>query len=345
MIKITKDSKLMIWGTSQEVRSGGAEILNKLAAYLKSLGANAKMFSWAMPIYEQPDYYKNLYDINCGSWEEIEDDENIVLLIPEVMLESPDNLHFFCEGFKHIQLIVWWLSSAFDYNDLTKKNSKRLQFIELKGIENRCLHLYENEVCKRDLQYFGIKDAMRLQHGVHPLFYSYPKQSEKKNKVIYNGGKDANDRFVNKIKEKLPDIEFIRIGGGGDLKGYKSKEDLISMYDEAKVYIDFNGFEGREMCPREAVLRNCVLLLGNEGNAATFDDYPLPSWYKVGYVTDSEIDETCAKIVECINNYDSHIEDMNLFKRKCLLEPKEFENMVYLVFGDLIPDENKIIKT
>ena len=44
MIKITKDSRLMIWGASKEVRSGGAEILNKLAAYLKSLGVNAKIF-------------------------------------------------------------------------------------------------------------------------------------------------------------------------------------------------------------------------------------------------------------------------------------------------------------
>ena len=45
-----------------------------------------------------------------------------------------------------------------------------------------------------------------------------------------------------------------------------------------------------------------------------------------------------------MNNYEEHLQDMNLFKRKCLLEPREWENMVYLIFGDMIPDENKIIK-
>ena len=180
MIKITKDSRLMIWGASKEVRSGGAEILNKLAAYLKSLGVNAKIFSWAMPVYEQPEYYKNLYDVNCGSWEEITDDENLIILIPEVMIENPDNVNFFC-SFKKTQFIIWWLSSAFDYTDMTKKNSKRLQLRQMRSIENRCLHLYENEVCARDLLYHGITTRMRLQHGVHPLFYSYPKQSKKKN--------------------------------------------------------------------------------------------------------------------------------------------------------------------
>ena len=341
MIKITKDSRLMIWGASKEVRSGGAEILNKLAAYLKSLGVNAKIFSWAMPVYEQPEYYKNLYDVNCGSWEEITDDENLIILIPEVMIENPDNVNFFC-SFKKTQFIIWWLSSAFDYTDMTKKNSKRLQLRQMRSIENRCLHLYENEVCARDLLYHGITTRMRLQHGVHPLFYSYPKQSKKKNKVIFNGGKAINETFVNKIKEKLPEIEFIEIGG--NINNYKGKEDLISMYDEAKVYIDFNGFEGREMCPREAVLRDCVLLLGNAGNAETFDDYPLPSWYKVEYFTDEAINEVCDKILECMNNYEEHLQDMNLFKRKCLLEPREWENMVYLIFSDMIPDENKIIK-
>lgn len=330
----------MIWGPSQEVRSGGAEIINKFAAYMKSLGANAKMFSWDTLVYEQPEYYKNLYDVNCGSWKEIEDDKNCIIMIPEIMVEDKTTLNFFC-NYKHTQLIIWWLSSAFDYNDLTIKNSKRLQFSQLKSIEDHCLFLYENEVCARDLLYHGINNRMRLQHGVHPLFYSYPKQSEKKNKVIYNACKEINKVFVDKIKKQLPDIEFIEIAGNAN--NYKGKEELISMYDEAKVYIDFNGFEGREMCPREAALRNCVLILGNAGNAETFDDYPIPSWYKVEYFTEEGITDTCNKIIECLNNYDEHLQDMNLFKRKCLLEPREWENLVYLIFGEMIPDENKLI--
>ena len=66
--------------------------------------------------------------------------------------------------------------------------------------------------------------------------------------------------------------------------------------------------------------------------------------WNLEYFTDEAINEVCDKILECMNNYEEHLQDMNLFKRKCLLEPREWENMVYLIFGDMIPDENKIIK-
>ena len=43
MIKITKDSRLMIWGASKEVRSGGAEILNSISKVLGSKCKNILM--------------------------------------------------------------------------------------------------------------------------------------------------------------------------------------------------------------------------------------------------------------------------------------------------------------
>ena len=88
-----------------------------------------------------------MYDVNCGSWEEITDDENLIILISEVMIENPDNVNFFC-SFKKTQFIIWWLSSAFDYTDMTKKNSKRLQLRQMRSIENRCLRMkFVQEIC------------------------------------------------------------------------------------------------------------------------------------------------------------------------------------------------------
>lgn len=341
MIKITKDSKLMIWGATADVTTGGAEVLHKLGAYMKSLGVNAKMFNYSYYVYEQSDYYRNLYDVNCGSWEEIVDDENLIVLLPEVMIENPNNLEFFC-SFKKTQFIIWWLSSGFDYADKEKKTSKRRIMLGLKRIEDRCLNLYENELCARDLLYHGLNNRMRFQHGLHPLFYTQPKMAEKQDIVMYNGCKPMTKNFVEEnLVPNLPDVKFICCSFNND--HYFTKEEMIEMYDSAKVYIDFPDFEGREMCPREAAIRDCILLLNNEGNAATFDDYPIPSWYKVHKYTDSDIKEICLKIKECLKHYDTRIHDFSLFKRKCLFEPKQFEMSVHTIFGDMIPEENKIV--
>lgn len=331
----------MIWGTSLEVRSGGAEVLNKLAAKLKSLGVNAKMFNYSLPMYEQAEYYKNLYDVNYGSWEEVTDDENTIVLLPEVMIENPDNLSFFC-NFKKTQFIIWWLSSGFDYNDKEKKTSQRRIMLKLKSIEDRCLNLYENEMIARDLLYHGLSNRMKLQHDIHPAFYSTPKTCEKEDVVFYNGCKAVTRNFVeDKLMPLLPDVKFVT--PPYDTDEFYTKEQMIQLYDSAKVYVDFYEFEGREMCPREAAVRDCILLLNNEGNAATFDDYPIPEWYKVRKYSEEDIRNICLKIKECLKNYDKRIQDFKFFKRKCLLEPKMFDLSILTIFGNMIPDENKLV--
>ena len=330
----------MIWGNTKEAKTGGAEILNKFAAYMKELGVNAKMFNWSYHKFEQNKYYKNLYDIQSGSWEEVEDDENVIIFIPEIMIENPDNLEFFC-NFKKAQIIIWWMSSSFQYNDLEFKTSKRKMFYRLKFLEERCLHLYEGESAGRDLLYHGLTNRMRFSHGVHPLFYTMPKRVEKQDIVVYNPFKAANPEYLKLIQERLPDVKFVPLGPGEDGK-YKTKEELIDIYDSAKVYVDFNEFEGREMCPREAALRDCVLLLNNEGCASTFDDYPIPNWNKIEKYGEGDVNIIANKILYCLKNYDKCLEDMYLFKNKCLNEPAMWKLYVQTLFAPMIPDENKL---
>ena len=43
MFKLTEKSKIYIWGPTPEVFSGGAEVINMLAAFLKSKGINANL--------------------------------------------------------------------------------------------------------------------------------------------------------------------------------------------------------------------------------------------------------------------------------------------------------------
>jgi len=341
MFKITNESKIYIWGTSLEVRSGGAEVLNLLAATLKKLGVYAKMFSWDMEVYEQADYYKKLYNVDCCSWKEIKDNENTIIVLPECMIENPDNLNFFI-GFKEAQFIFWWLSSSFDYADLTKKTSKRIQFAKLKSIEDRSLHLYENEVCGRDILYYGINNRAKLQHGINDLYYTREKKVEKENIILYNAMKPETKHFVEDILIPItPDIKYeaIRFRGPG---AFYTKDEMCDIYDKCKLYIDFCVFEGRELMPREACVRDCILFLGNEGNAATFDDYPIPEKYKLNKY------DNPYKIADILRNtmfnYDENIKEFSFFKNKCMLEPVGWMFYIYNIFGPAIKKINLNIK-
>ena len=255
-------------------------------------------------------------------------------------MEHPISHGYFC-NFKKAQIIIWWMSSSFQYNDLTMKTSKRKMFHRLKFLEERCLHLYEGESAGRDLLYHGITNRMRFSHGVHPLFYTQKPKVEKQDIVCYNPFKPANAEFIKVIKAAMPDVKFVPIGPE-EGNGYMTKEELIDVYDSAKVYVDFNEFEGREMCPREAALRDCVLLLNNEGCASTFDDYPIPNWNKIEKYGEGDVDKICEKIRYCLDNYETCLQDMSLFKNKCLTEPAMWKLYVQTLFGPMIPEENKL---
>lgn len=343
MITITEKSKIMIWGPSSYVRTGGAEMLNMLAAYLKSLGVNARMFNWCMPgEYEQGEYYKLLYDINCGTWKEVVDTPDTVVVLPDTMIEyfeDETNLHSvnvieFSKRFQHAQVLVWWMSSGFDFSGYI---NRRIVMDTLKSYKH-ILHAYEPTIMRNDLEYYGINEVVPLQHGTNPLYYNYPVKYQKTNTVFYNGYKGLNRMYIEneiipKVHAKRPDIMFETVNGDNGIGSYKSKSDMCDIYDKTKVYIDFCGFAGRELMPREACIRDCILILGNEGTAALGEDYPIQKEYKVDK---NDSDAICDLIIDCIDNYDKRISDFIFFKNKCMYEPHKWKWEIYNIFGPAI---------
>ena len=336
MIKITKDSKLYIWAPEPFVRSGGAEVLNQLAADMKRLGGEAYLWNWYQETpYEQQDYYKNLYNVNCIANSDIEDSVDTIILVPEIVLEYRENIINLKNRFTKAQFIFWWLSTSFLYSYSDVKTSKRLQFQLLKSLKSRSLNLCESEVAFRDCLYYGHENRVLFQHGVNPAFYNLPKQCEKENVVFYNAYKSGTKDYVEEVlKPLLPDVEFINVQFEGKDK-FKGKEEMCALFDKTKVYVDFCGFEGRELMPREACVRDCILILGSEGNAGTFDDYPIPDWYKVN-VFEEDPKVICDKIKISLDEYDSRVEDMAFFKNKCLYEPMKWEWELHNIFGPML---------
>lgn len=333
MIKLTEKSKIYIWGTSPGVFAGGAEVINMLAAHLKERGVDAKMFNWDMEMYYQPDYFKERYDVNCASWREIQNEEDYVIILPEVMIENPSNLNWFIHGLDKVQFIIWWLGTGFMYNNLSFKTSKRKIMAGLNLMKNRSLNLCESELAMRDLLYHGLENRMSFQHGTNKVFVEHPVTSTKQRAVMYNGCKQGTPEFVERLKPYMPDVEFLEVKptNWGE---YISKEELCDrFYDKSMVYIDFSGFEGRELMPREACLRNCVVFLGNEGDAETFDDYPLDDYYKLNRY--DNLEEVAAKIYDALDNYEKHLGNQWFFRNKCECEPMKWEWETTQLFGKL----------
>ena len=332
MIKITDKSRLFVWGNSYVIHSGGAEVLNMFCSKMKSLGANVAMFNYGHPDkFQQTDFYKEMYDINCAGTYELEDVEDNIIMYPELMFEGEDFVNS-SMNFKHAQIIVWWLGTGFDYADKSIKTSKRKVMDLMKRYRGRMLHLCESELAMRDLLYHGIEERCIFQHPVHSIFYNTPKFCDKTPTVFYNGLKGINKAFVEEqIIPRLPDINFETVSWSN---AYKTKAEMCSLYDKSKVYIDFCEFEGREMMPREACLRDCILLLNNRGNAATFDDYPLDDYYKINMYTNP--DEIAEKIRYCVYNYDNLISDMSFIKNKFMFEPMKWEWEIENIFHPML---------
>ena len=252
-------------------------------------------------------------------------------MYPELMFEGEDFVNS-SMNFKHAQIIVWWLGTGFDYADKSIKTSKRKVMDLMKRYRGRMLHLCESELAMRDLLYHGIEERCIFQHPVHSIFYNTPKLCDKTPTVFYNGLKGINKAFVEEqIIPRLPDINFETVSWSN---AYKTKAEMCSLYDKSKVYIDFCEFEGREMMPREACLRDCILLLNNRGNAATFDDYPLDDYYKINMYTNP--DEIAEKIRYCVYNYDNLISDMSFIKNKFMFEPMKWEWEIENIFHPML---------
>ena len=71
-----------------------------------------------------------------------------------------------------------------------------------------------------------------------------------------------------------PEIEFHA------LQGYNQKQ-LLELYRNSKVYMDFGTFPGAERVPKEAVVNGCSVLTGLYGASGYYNDVPLPKEYKI----------------------------------------------------------------
>ena len=320
-------SNVYIWAAGPDNLRGGPEVLCLLCHTLRSVGISAKMFNLRYGKNCIPEEFKKNYNVETCSNEEILNARGEIIVLPELLIQQEDvGLRQLLDSFNGNKIMVWFLST--DFTGLINTTWKNI-FETLKFYKN-ITYLCESRAVWDLLDFYGISEnKFMLQHSTHITFRTLKKTAEKQDRVIYNGYKERTRLIVENyiIPNLNSNIEVIGLLPGTRL----NKKEMCDLLDSAKVYIDFCGFKGREMVPREAALRDCVLLLGNEGCASYFEDYPLPSWYKISDITNTE--DICSKIAHSVSQYKECLNDMAFMKRKCLYENNLFVCEVKNIFG------------
>jgi hypothetical protein len=323
MIRLTKESIVYVFAPS-DIETGGIECAYSLALNYKQLGFKTKMVlihpnlhpqhhtDWkhyintdehkqAIRIPEAYSKYISKDDVVFT----IEDNSDNLIVIPEIWPDVLDN-------YKNIQKAIWWLSVD---NGL--------------GADQRDFHLKLTQP-----EYINVHHFYQSQYAYwfllnHGAQYTYPlfdyinrdyidenlSFKNRDNVILYNPKKGIE--ITNKLIEENPDLKFIPLQG-------MNREQLKELMLKSKMYIDFGHHPGKDKFPREAASCGCVIITSFKGSARFFNDVPIDSKYKF----DDDIDGLRELIDDVFENFETHFNNFNLYRKIINIEPETFNNQI-----------------
>ncbi|MBD3842339.1 MAG: hypothetical protein IE909_10715 [Campylobacterales bacterium] len=338
-ISIFTNSKIYV-ACPAHTATGGPELLQQLVFHLrKDLGLNAFIYyypsSCSEPIH--PDYlvYDNPY---CDV---IEDSMNNLLIVPE----SKPTLALLVP-FKNIRKAIWWLSIDNYYlshflaskkNGLLKRAVNKLcsyfswsEVFEIRltpKIEKRFSPLKNPIVISADFHFtnsyrgmeylinLGLTEVKYLSEYLNLEFLSLQTNLQMKKDIVAYNPKKGNV-FTQILMQKAPDITFIPIENLG-------RDEVISLLQKAKVYIDFGNHPGKDRLPREAAILQCCVITGKRGSAGNSKDVAIPENYKF----DDSI-KSCKAILgtirQCFHSYEKNLKYFEEYRSIIRDEPQQF---------------------
>lgn len=332
MLKISKNTVFYIICPANHA-TGGPEDLHQLGAELRNNGFDVYMhyLNYDKKNNSSP-VHKEYLRFELPFVEKIENNEKNIIIFPETF-----SIFLWDKKYSKTQKVVWWLSvsnffislqdiqeNIIDKQSLTKKIFNPKKAPNLENIKKtNTLHLAHSYFSKYFLKQNGIEVIGQLIGYMEPMFLENKNhQLSKENIVTYNAIK--NGEFLEKIKEKTPDINWL------PMQNMTLKE-VADCMKIAKVYIDFGYHPGKEKMPREACLLDCCMIVGKDGSAKYKEDMPILDEYH--FEKDEKyIPEIIEKIYDCIENYKTKIKDFEDYKNVLLKEKETFEEDVRKIF-------------
>lgn len=322
--KILPSSRVFIACPSQ-VATGGPELLHQLGHKLREQGVPAFLFYYGKETNNPVHPAYKVYSVPFV--DRIEDSAENILIVPEVKTGM-------VEDFKKIQKVIWWLSVDNFYRSMGRfRLVKRVLSPFIKGYRTYgfkpqpdIYHFFQSAYAERFLLSKNIPSSMMayLSDYLNRDFLerSAGSAETKKNWVAYNPRKGA--AFTRRIIEANPNIDWKPIIN-------MTRDQVIELLGQSKVYIDFGEHPGKDRIPREAAISGCCVITGKRGSAAFQEDVPIPLEFKFEESA-SKMEAISKTIGKCLDSYGEESPKFDGYRSIIRNEEKRFDSDLAAIF-------------
>jgi hypothetical protein len=248
--------------------SGGPEALHQLCQISNELGHDASILYDNAPHEELVTFFGDVYPLAKRTLH-AEDDPHTIVVVPETYRLDTGNAALFPTS----TIIVWWLSLDLGMPQLA-------HFLQ-----------YPNTyfVCQSNYAMHAVGSLCRnrsfmLTDFVRPI--TFP-PCIKEDIVIYHARKDHATPYLC-IRNNIPCKAIHNVDA----------EESQRIMHSAKVYCDLGSHPGTDRMPREAAMKQCVVITGKRGSASNDLDVPLKN-------KSDDPNEIVALIKNALANYES----------------------------------------
>lgn len=331
-IILNKKSKVYVLCPAY-IKSGGPELLHQLVKKMNDKGINAYIVYYNTK--KDNKYRDNEFDKYTKEYiniNEIEDDNNNLLIMPEAM-----DAIYESKKFKNIRKAIWWLSVdnfLKSYRFMRPIKIYRKKYIELilknriiynfKYIKTMLIHLCQSHYAIQFLKDKKIDNVIYLSDYINDTYLKVTNgnNQNRENIVLYNPKKGL--KFTKCIMKKTKDLKWIPIQ---NMTTQQVKELLL----KSKVYIDFGQHPGKDRFPREAAMCGCCVITGKRGSAYFYEDVPIQEEFKFEDKK-KKIPQIIEKITQCLTNYELENRKFDEYRNYIKGEEKKFEQDIDKIF-------------
>lgn len=189
-------------------------------------------------------------------------------------------------------------------------------------------HFAQSKYAYDFLTSLGIENVFMLSDYIGEMYFNRPNNGTKKPQILYNPKKGIE--FTKYVMLSNPDLKFIPIQG-------MTPNQIVDLMDESMMYIDFGTHPGKDRIPREAALRNCIVLTNRNGAADNDVDVPIPNEYKIHSVL-SNLGKIREQIHYALSNYDAETKKFDSYRDVISKEKQVFDDSVKNVFSEIEKD-------
>lgn len=299
--------------------SGGPELCHQLVHTLNTAtpGRAAIVYYPFELRHKIPDAYRR-YDVPVAMIGDITPGATVVL---------PETYGGILDQFPACRIMFWWMS----VNNFHRVAHGTDQIEQLRHHADS--HLYQSEYARRFLEANRLGPAHRLSDQLADNYIAAITTQPtvvRRDVVAFNPakGQARTEQILHALTKgfRTPP-KVIALQG-------LSRDEMMQVLSEVKVYIDFGEHPGKDRLPREAAALGCCVLTNRRGSAGNRLDVPIPSEFKIDDRKPGFECRAANKIHALIADFDQQAPRFDAYREIIALEPVLFAADVRAVFSE-----------